>query len=108
MVDIVNKICNQLVSYPYVIGIVINCGHFSKLSPEVTNANKHIDMCIISKEAINQNTLYTENDYFVNLRWYTQKTFADMINNQSKSIENKTILYDKIGFFKNIFNQIVK
>lgn len=97
MIDVINKVCGQLISNPHIIGIVRNCESTEKFA-NVDESTERIDLCIISKETGNQKLLYMEDEYVVCLRWRTTEEFKNIIKKSVTKLETKRILYDRTGF----------
>lgn len=105
MVDLIGKICTELTANPYVIGIILNCGELFN-SEEVIDIEKHeisegshLDLCVISKEAVNQETIYIEEGVTVRLRWRSEESYRELIKDVPAN-SGKKILYDKTGLLK--------
>ena len=105
MEDVINKVCSTLIKDPHVIGIILNCDYDSEKTymGQLEDSNKHINLCIISKEAGNQKTIYMEDDYIVCLRWRTEDEFIRLNLNKKREISEKKVLYDKLGIMNNLF-----
>lgn len=104
MEEIINKVCSRLVSNPHVIGIIANCDMNVDIKDD--HDLKHIDLCIISKEAGNQKTIYMEDGYIVCLRWRTQEQFLELVNQSPPKASDKEILYDRIGLIQATFLEL--
>lgn len=100
MEDSIYKICNQLITNTHVIGIIIDCGYFPEAEHSVLNIDKVIELCVISKEIGNQKTMYMDNGYLINIHWYSQDVFTEMVKECPTQLENKKILFDRTGFLK--------
>jgi len=105
MEDSVYKICNQLISNTHVIGIIIDCGFFPDVMPERFKQDKTINLCVISKESSNQKTMYMNDGYIINMHWHTQEDFTELIQQFPRNTEDKTILFDRTGFLKTLFEE---
>lgn len=104
MEDCVFKVCNQLISNTHVIGIIIECRNFPNVSPEKMLREKTIDLCVVSKETGNQKTMYMDNGYLINIHWHTQEEFTEIVVQGHCDLAEKTILFDRTGFLKQVFN----
>lgn len=105
MEEIINKVCNRLVSNPHVIGIIANCDMFIDEIKQEQDM-RHVDLCIISKEAGNQKTIYMEDGFVVCLRWRTEEQFLDLFKKNPPKASDKRILYDRIGLLQSTFMQL--
>ena len=99
MVEIINKICTRLVSNPHVIGIIADWDILENEKNDELDMRR-IDLCIISKEAGNQKTTYTEEGFVICLQWRTQEQFLELVKHNHPRADEKRILYDRIGLLK--------
>lgn len=104
MESIINEVCARLVTNPHVIGIIENCDKFDDEFDE--EDLRHVDLCIVSKEAGNQKTVYMVDGYTVCLRWSTQEQFLEIFKKNPPKASDKRILYDRIGLIKATFLQL--
>lgn len=102
MEDSIYKISNQLITNTHVIGIIIDCGYFSDAGQSVLNAEKVIELCVISKEIGNQKTMYMDNGYLINIHWYSQDIFSELVKESPIQVHNKKILFDRTGYLRKI------
>jgi len=110
MQGVIDKVCSQLITNPHIIGIILDCNNIPKETlhipfEDIELENGRIDLCIISREAGNQKTIYMEDDYLVCLWWRSEEEFLELAqSNQSDDI--KKILYDKTGLLKKVLGNV--
>lgn len=106
MKDVINKVCGQLITNPHIIGIIRNCESTEQFA-NIDENTQRIDLCIVSKEAGNQKLLYMEDEFVVCLRWRTTEEFLQVAKRESSNLLSKEILYDRTGFIKEQFQNIL-
>lgn len=104
MEDSVYKVCNQLITNTHVIGITIDCKYFTNFGYEVSKNDQIIELCVVSKEIGNHKTMYMDNGYLINIHWYTQEIFQELVKESHGYASDKKILFDRTGFIKRLFN----
>ena len=100
---IIGKVCNRLVSNPHIIGIIHHCNYVvadewvveSLLSQE----DRHIELCVISKESVNAKNVYMEEGYKITIRWISEDLFSEMVENNLE-LSDKKILFDRTGLIQ--------
>lgn len=100
---IIGKVCNRLVSNPHVIGIIHHCDGVATdemVTEQLTRQDdQHIELCIISREAVNTKNVYMEEGFKITMRWIPEDLFYEKLES-NLDLSDKRVLFDRTGLIK--------